>query len=74
MAFIFLAIRSRLFSSIAMECGMQFELIFSDHVPKVAILASKLPHCLQDLLLRQERSPSYPGFGLGTFHHAGQQS
>lgn len=42
------------FQGIAMECGMQFELIFSDHVPKVAILASKLPHCLQDLLLRHQ--------------------
>ena len=42
------------FQGIALECGMQFELIFSDHVPKVAILASKLPHCLQDLLLRRE--------------------
>lgn len=31
---------------------MQFELIFSDQVPKIAILVSKLPHCLQDLRLR----------------------
>ena len=42
------------FQGIAMECGMQFQLIFSDHVPRVAILASKSPHCLQDLLLRQQ--------------------
>ena len=42
------------FQGIALECGMQFELIFSDHVPRVAILASRLPHCLQDLLLRQQ--------------------
>jgi len=42
------------FQGIALECGMQFQLIFSDHVPKVAILASKLPHCLQDLLIRQQ--------------------
>lgn len=42
------------FQGIALECGMQFELIFSDHVPRVAILASKSPHCLQDLLLRQQ--------------------
>jgi formyltetrahydrofolate deformylase len=40
------------FQGIALECGMKFELIFSDHVPRIAILASKLPHCLQDLLLR----------------------
>ena len=42
------------FQGIALECAMQFELIFSDHVPKVAILVSKLPHCLQDLLIRQK--------------------
>ena len=42
------------FQGIALECGMHFELIFSDHVPKVVILASKLTHCLQDLLLRQQ--------------------
>ena len=42
------------FRGIALECGMQFELIFSDHVPKVALLASKMPHCLIDLLLRQQ--------------------
>ena len=33
---------------------MHFELIFSDQVPKIAILVSKLPHCLQDLLLRHQ--------------------
>ena len=42
------------FQGIALECGMQFELIFSDQVPKIAILVSKLPHCLQDLLLRHQ--------------------
>jgi formyltetrahydrofolate deformylase len=42
------------FQGIALECGMEFKLIFSDHVPKVAILVSKLLHCLHDLLLRQQ--------------------
>jgi formyltetrahydrofolate deformylase len=42
------------FQGIALECGMEFKLIFSDHVPKVAILVSKLLHCLYDLLLRQQ--------------------
>ena len=42
------------FQGIALECGMQFELIFSDQVPRIAILVSKLPHCLQDLLLRHQ--------------------
>ena len=42
------------FQGIAFECGMQFELIFSDQVPRIAILVSKLPRCLQDLLLRHQ--------------------
>jgi len=42
------------FHGIALECGMHFDLIFSDHVPKVAIMASRLLHCLQDLLLRRQ--------------------
>ena len=33
---------------------MQFDLIFSDQVPRIAILVSRLPHCLQDLLLRHQ--------------------
>jgi formyltetrahydrofolate deformylase len=33
---------------------MQFELHFSDHKPKVALFASRLPHCLEDLLQRQQ--------------------
>ena len=33
---------------------MKFELHFSDHVPKVALFASRLPHCLEDLLQRQQ--------------------
>ena len=45
---------SECFQGIALECGMHFELIFSDQVPKIAILVSKLPHCLQDLLLRHQ--------------------
>ena len=42
------------FEASLLECGMHFELIFSDQVPKIAILVSKLPHCLQDLLLRHQ--------------------
>jgi formyltetrahydrofolate deformylase len=33
---------------------MTFELHFSDHRPKVALFASRLPHCLEDLLERQQ--------------------
>src|SRR5689334_5277441 len=38
----------------AREFAMQFELHFSDHKPKVALFASRLPHCLEDLLQRQQ--------------------
>jgi formyltetrahydrofolate deformylase len=41
------------FRPLAEEYGMRFEVHFSDDLPKIAILASKMLHCLQDLLLRQ---------------------
>ncbi len=41
------------FRPIAEKFRMQWELHFSDNVPRVAILVSKLEHCLSDLLLRQ---------------------
>jgi formyltetrahydrofolate deformylase len=40
------------FRPIAERFGMSWSLHFSDHVPRVAIFASKLPHCLYDLLAR----------------------
>jgi formyltetrahydrofolate deformylase len=42
------------FQPLAQEFGIQFEVHFSDHVPKVALFASRLPHCLEDLLQRQQ--------------------
>jgi formyltetrahydrofolate deformylase len=42
------------FAPLARQMGMRFDFRFSDHVPKIAILASKLPHCLLDLLQRHE--------------------
>jgi formyltetrahydrofolate deformylase len=42
------------FRPIAQEFGMKFEVHLSDHVPKVALFASRLPHCLEDLLQRQQ--------------------
>jgi formyltetrahydrofolate deformylase len=41
------------FRPIAEAFGMQWELHFSDYVPRMAIFVSKLEHCLHDLLLRQ---------------------
>ncbi|MCJ7811418.1 MAG: formyltetrahydrofolate deformylase [Dehalococcoidia bacterium] len=40
------------FRPIAEKFGMQWELHFSDYVPRVAIFVSRLEHCLYDLLLR----------------------
>ncbi len=41
------------FGPIAEKFGMQWELHFSDYLPRLAIFVSKLEHCLHDLLLRQ---------------------
>jgi formyltetrahydrofolate deformylase len=41
------------FQPIASANEMRFEIFLSAHVPKVAIFASRLAHCLHDLLLRQ---------------------
>jgi len=40
------------FRPIAERFGMSWSLRFSDYVPRVAIFASKLPHCMYDLLAR----------------------
>jgi formyltetrahydrofolate deformylase len=40
------------FRPIAERFGMQWQLHFSDYVPRVAIFVSRLEHCLYDLLLR----------------------
>ena len=40
------------FQPIADRFGMTWSLHFSDHVPRIAIFASTLPHCLYDLLAR----------------------
>jgi formyltetrahydrofolate deformylase len=38
------------FRPLAEEFGMNFELHFNDHKPKVALFSARLPHCLEDLL------------------------
>jgi formyltetrahydrofolate deformylase len=40
------------FQPLATEYCMQFSIHFGDAVPRVAVFASKLRHCLEDLLLR----------------------
>lgn len=40
------------FAVVAEPLGMRFDVLFCDAVPRVAILASRAPHCLTDLLAR----------------------
>jgi formyltetrahydrofolate deformylase len=42
------------FRALADPFGMKYELHFSNHIPKIALFASRLPHCLEDLLQRQQ--------------------
>lgn len=42
------------FRPVAEQFQMQFEVHFSDYLPKIAFFASKMPHCLLDLLQRHE--------------------
>jgi len=46
-------IRERL-RPLAEEFEMQIDIHFSNHVPKIALFASRLPHCLLDLLQRHQ--------------------
>jgi formyltetrahydrofolate deformylase len=39
---------------LADKCGMKYEVHFGDSVPRIAIFASRLRHCLDDLLLRHQ--------------------
>ncbi|MGH7884862.1 MAG: formyltetrahydrofolate deformylase [Thermodesulfobacteriota bacterium] len=41
-------------TSIADKFNMNWEFKFSDHIPRMAIFVSKLPHCLYDILTRTE--------------------
>lgn len=40
------------FEPVAARFGMDWSLRFSDYVPRVALMVSKLPHCLYDILAR----------------------
>lgn len=45
---------ARAFGPVAQKFSMQWELIFDDQVPRVAIFVSKHLHCLSDLLFRYQ--------------------
>ncbi|MBM3776226.1 MAG: formyltetrahydrofolate deformylase [Acidobacteria bacterium] len=57
------------FRNVACNFGMNFELFFSDRPSKLAIFTSKLPHCLQDLLLRREAGELQADFALIVSNH-----
>jgi formyltetrahydrofolate deformylase len=58
------------FRGIALECSMQFDLVFSDHVPRIVIFASRMPHCLQDLLLRRQAGEFLADIALIISNHS----
>jgi formyltetrahydrofolate deformylase len=57
------------FRPIAERFGMTWRLRFSDEVPRVALLASKLPHCLFDLLARWKLRELVADFALVISNH-----
>jgi formyltetrahydrofolate deformylase len=57
------------FRALGQEFGMKFEIHFSDHIPKVALFASRLPHCLEDLLQRQEAGEFRAEIGVVVSNH-----
>jgi formyltetrahydrofolate deformylase len=42
------------FGTLAGEFGMEWSVHYTDYVPRLALLVTKEPHCLYDLLLRKE--------------------
>jgi len=57
------------FQPLAREFRMQFEIFFSDHLPKVAIFASRQLHCLSDLLLRHRAGEFQAEMALVVSNH-----
>jgi formyltetrahydrofolate deformylase len=58
------------FRPLAEQFAMNFELHFSGHIPKVALFASRLPHCLEDLLQRQRAGEFNAEIALVLSNHA----
>jgi len=57
------------FLNLASECQMRYQVFLSDQVPKIAIFASKLPHCLVDLLLRHQAGELRTNIALVISNH-----
>jgi len=57
------------FQPLAQRFGLSWELRFSDNAPRVAILVSRLDHCLYDLLWRQRAGEFRADFPLVISNH-----
>jgi formyltetrahydrofolate deformylase len=58
------------FQAIAHKFGLEFKIAFQKTRPNVAIFASKLPHCLHDLLLRHAAGELSAEISLIVSNHA----
>lgn len=61
---------SESFACLANEFQMRYQVYLSTHVPRLAIFASKLPHCLVDLLLRHQAGEFKAEVALIISNHA----
>jgi len=61
------------FRPLADECAMKFEVHFGDVVPRIAIFASRQPHCLEDLLIRQRAGEFEAEIAVIIGNHAGTE-
>ncbi len=57
------------FNPLARELGLNWNLFFSDQIPKSAIFVSKYEHCLYDLLLRHRAGELRANFSLVISNH-----
>lgn len=62
------------FSPIAEQASMQWELRFSDALPRIALMVSKYSHCLYDLLLRAASGELHGEIALVLSNHSGLES
>jgi formyltetrahydrofolate deformylase len=61
---------SQAFRPLADECRMTYEVHFGDFVPRIAIFASQMRHCLEDLLLRHRAEEFQADIALVIGNHA----
>jgi len=57
------------FRVLAGKLGMKFEIHFSGRIPKIALFASRMPHCLEDLLQRQQLGEFKAEIGVVLSNH-----